>query len=262
MEHEVKEFEYAWRREMPSRYRHPSHRLLQLKQVERAFVAAEDYGRARAAHAEFARELQIEQEAAQRRLYDDYRAAGQRMRARQQGRLEKFDAQRSHARVLLDALYRQDREAEENRAKVAGARRARAPGGGGMAGAGRAVARPRRPLNDLLLLPLLKAPNDPEVLEEQERVRREDRRRKLAFQKQNAEATLAALTLDLRPMAAKTEEGGMVVAQGEEEEEEEQTSAEPREAHKEEEERAIAEQGPAVEDAIMVLTEVVESAPM
>jgi hypothetical protein len=139
-----------------------------------------------------------------------------------------------------------------------------------LAGAARAVARPRKPLNDLLLLPPLKAPNDPEVLEQQDRARRDDRRRKLAFQKQNAEATLAALAWDVPQQARKTEEVGMIVA-------EEETVAEVRRAQEEEEEEEqnvteAAGSGSGagrpqegeekVEDTIMELTEVAGSAPM
>jgi hypothetical protein len=55
----------------------------------------------------------------------------------------------------------------------------------------------------LVLLPPLKAPNDPQVVEEQERQRREIQKKKLAFQKQNAEASLSQFIVPPMPPPGK-----------------------------------------------------------
>jgi hypothetical protein len=183
-------------------------------------------------------------------------------------------------RALLNVLYENEKNAAVNREKVVEAKwtgyRARTVMGGGGAEYGMATGRAgvRNPLNDLLLLPPLRAPNDPEIVEEQERQRREMQKKKLAFHKQNAEATLAAIRTEWesleekptertkkkdRPKRKWTAKKESVGDEGEESPEEEQGHDDDVE---ETPELEVASTVDGIVESVLALTEVADSTPM
>jgi hypothetical protein len=201
LKHERDMFDRTWRNEMPAKYRKPSQRLLQMKKIEQSFSASGDYQRAKQVHLEAETLLQQEMELAQNRLFRDYQVALDRIESKHQIQSEQFDAQRLHGRDLLNVEYEAEKAAQTNRDKVRENKPTKPRSALAMGGYAPLQTRSgqRSGTPKLILLPPLKAPNDPHVLEEQERQRREEQRKKLAFQKQNAEASLNQFALPPMP---------------------------------------------------------------
>ena len=194
---EREEFEKKWREEKPQKYRKPSQRLLQLKQIEKTLANNEEYGRAKQVHQDVENLQSYELQVAQESIIRDYNIASQSLTEKHNKEKENLIQSRELTRNLVITRQASERNAQINREKVIKARLAENPRirpnvtGSPVT---RSVTRKDTDINDVLLPPL-RAPNDPELVEETKRKQREENKKKLAFQKKNAEQTLAKVSL-------------------------------------------------------------------
>ena len=193
-ERERQLFEKKWREEMPNRYRKPSMKLIQLKKVEKTLAATADFERAREAHEDVERQMQMEMEEAQNKLVKDYEAAKRRLEAKQKQLTDAFESQRELDRNLMKTHYLAEKKAVANRRKVVESKRreeartsysrSRDMGTLPMYPAGCY----RNALSGLVQLPPLVAPNDPDYRAEQDKRKREQQRKQQEYQKKNADS--------------------------------------------------------------------------
>lgn len=192
---ESQEFEKQWNEEMPQKYRKPSSSLLQLKKIEKNLTLSGDYTGAKKVHQEAEALAEHEMQLAQEKLFREYRVAQTRMQARHQKKLELYDQERSQGKILLLSKYKNAKDAIFNRGKVIETkkketRKSYSQGTTyGPSGTAVLINNYRSDLPDVLLPPL-KAPNDPEVVREQNQKRREMLKKKLEYQRMNAAQTL------------------------------------------------------------------------
>jgi hypothetical protein len=197
---ETDEFEGQWMTQMPRKYRKPSVRLLQLKKIERSFAVSKNFSDARNVHSEVAELAHSEMEIAQSNLIRDYESAQRKLIERHQQELAVFQATRDHERLVLEAKYEADKTALQNRCRVVQTRKL----------ATRLLKTSITNLNPPtayqaidrlgqqdLLLPPLRPPNDPELLAEKRKQKQEMDRKKLEFQRRNAEETMKKYSTDL-----------------------------------------------------------------
>ena len=210
---EKEDFEKKWREEKPQKYRKPSQRLLQLKQIEKTLAGNAEYSRAKAVHQEVEELQNYELQVAQESIIRDYNFASQRLSEKHMKEKENLLSSREHTRVLLETRQASEREARIHREKVIKVRASENPRVKPTVGApavSRSISRNKDKEIDGVLLPPLRAPNDPELVEETKRKQREANKKKMAYQKQNAAQTLARVSLgfsdDGGEQQAKTEE--------------------------------------------------------
>ena len=211
-EDQMASFEKLWNEDMPRKYRKPSPHLLQIKKVEKSLALSCDFERAKQVHQEYEQLAAKELEQAQENLNRDYEAAHTKLVQKQQQEIKNFEEVRFHLLNLKKTKYEEQKAAFENRSRVAQTRKKegqRNPknnsdqvsnftysysstneNGNENSGSNNTENR------DLLLLPELTPPNDPQYLEEDKKRKRELNKKKLAYQKQNAELTLARYTVD------------------------------------------------------------------
>jgi hypothetical protein len=192
-------FENVWMVDMPRRYRKPSPQLLQLRKIEKSLAVSGNFQKAKKVHLEVEQLAQIEMANAQELLIRDYETAQRKLAQKQRQEAELFERTRLHLRSILIARYDAEKVAIDHRELVVQVR----------------AQNPRKAKNSLVapnpptayqarsrtgqedvLLPPLRAPNDPGMVEEQNRRRKEEERRKLALQKKHAEEVLQKYTLD------------------------------------------------------------------
>jgi hypothetical protein len=196
---ERQKFENLWMEEMPRRYRKPSTQLLQLRKIEKSLAVSGSFEKAKKVHSDVEQLAQIEMTNAQAILIHDYEIAQKKLRQKQEQEMELFETTRLHERSLLLAKYDSEKVAIEHRELVVQVR----------------TQNPRKIKNNLatgnppfaykaksrtgtedVLLPPLRPPNDPEMMEEQKNWKRDQERRKLGMQKKNAEVVLLKYSVD------------------------------------------------------------------
>lgn len=194
------DFEKKWSEEMPNKYRKPSQHLLQLKNIEKALANSGEYARAKSIHSEVEALQNQEQQQAQEALIRDYNFACRRLERQQAKAKDTLLASRAHTRTLLETRQETERQSALNRANVIKTRQNEAPRYRPVVTAAtgtRSFSRSGEQSsgkNDILLPPL-RPPNDPQLVEESRRKQREENKKKLAYQKKNAEMTLARVSL-------------------------------------------------------------------
>lgn len=198
-EEETNQFEETWRNEMPRKYRKPTARLLQLKTIEKSYAASGNFIKAKAVHQEVDSMARSEMEAAQSNLNHDYEVAQKRLIEKQRKELERFEESRLHSKQCLLAQQNHEMEAMVNRNKVVHnkAHTINKPRSQLQYASSRILYQSNKKNNtDDVLLPPLRAPNDPSVKEEQMKKKRETDRVKYQYQRRNAEETLQRYKLD------------------------------------------------------------------
>lgn len=190
-------FERTWTDEMPSKYRKPSARFLELKSKEKRAALAKDFDTAEKFHRECEALMQKEAAAAQAALITDYHDAKARLLERQSHEMENFENQRIQGRVLIEADYKRAKRNAELREFVVKDREAMLgkrtryfdyhPELASSLEAG--VMSRKRCVN--VLLPPLTPPNDPALVQTQERTREDKKRRSMHYSRWNAERTLS-----------------------------------------------------------------------
>lgn len=105
-QHELRKFERIWKEEMPHKYRKPSVRLLQLKQIEKNLAMTGEIDEADRIHGISEIRMKYEMEEAQNQLSVDYEAAKVKLFQKQYEEKQKFHEQRNHENNLLEANYR------------------------------------------------------------------------------------------------------------------------------------------------------------
>jgi hypothetical protein len=192
-------FEAMWMDDMPRKYRKPSCHLLQLRKIERSLALAGNYQKAKKAHLDVEQLAQIEMTNAQSQLMRDYEVARKKFVERQRQEIELFEVTREHDRSLLIAQYEAEKIAIQRREVVVQRRLEQPP-----------AKKPKMALlnppvvyqardrlaGDDVLLPPLRPPNDPALVAEQSRRKREDGKRKFEYQRKNAERTLLRYSVD------------------------------------------------------------------
>jgi hypothetical protein len=117
--HQTRVFEKLWKSEMPHKYRKPSQKLLQLKQIEKSLAVTAEVKQAFYVHEQVQARINSEAEAAQRNLIMDYKAAREKHFERQKLEMDRFEAVRREGADLLDADFRLRDEVQSNRESAA-----------------------------------------------------------------------------------------------------------------------------------------------
>lgn len=197
---QLEAFEQMWAEDMPRKYRKPSPYLLQIKKIERSLASTNEFERAKQIHMEYEKQAQIEQEQAQHNLNRDYQIAQNKLFQKQQQELSNFEETRNHLRNLMNVKYAESRKQFGIRSRVLNQRKQQTRKGSRNKNSGQICASLSFTTNekrlDDVLLPPLTAPNDPDLIETQQKKKREMNKKKLAYQKQNAQTTLARYTVD------------------------------------------------------------------
>jgi hypothetical protein len=201
-------FENLWMEEMPRKYRKPSTELLQLRKIEKALAVSGNFQKAKKVHGDVEQLAQIEMTNAQSLLIHDYEMAQKKLIQKHQQELELFETTRKHERSILLAQYDSQKVAIDHRELVVQVRTQNprlAKNALATANAPLAYAARSRTGAENVLLPPLRAPNDPEMMKEQNRQKRDQERRKLAMQKKHAEDVLMKYSLDPQALTQRRE---------------------------------------------------------
>ena len=172
--HETRLFERTWAHEMPHKYRKPSQRLLELKQIEKSLAISGEIERANYIHSQVVVQTQKEIDIAQANLIHDYQVARTKHLQKQMQDLNRFEESRESGRQLLEAEYKAEQMRMKNRDFVVQTHiknsilRAKATETPPTRSAG---VPKNRDATIGALLPKLIAPNDPMLLKH-ERIRR------------------------------------------------------------------------------------------
>jgi len=200
---EMGDFEDLWANTMPNKYRKPSQRLLQLKQIEKSLAKSGEYNRAKVIHEQTLVIASEEQEFAQQNLVKDYQLALTKLKEKQQSEIDQFVSVRRHWRSVLEAQQKSEKEAFLNRENVV---REKARDSIKVTAKANPMFSPalvtsspnsssEKSKGSELLLPPLRPPNDPAFIMEENKKKRQTAKKKLAFQKLNAEISLSKYSL-------------------------------------------------------------------
>lgn len=111
----LERFNQKWTEEMPRKYRKPSQRLLQLKQIERTLAMAGEYDRASEIHSQADTLTEKEMQHAQTLLLHDYKSAKDKLVQKQATEIESLVATRREGRRLIEAKREVELAAAMNR---------------------------------------------------------------------------------------------------------------------------------------------------
>ena len=194
---ETEAFEKHWRDDMPSKYRKPSPKLLQLYEFERKLGMTGQFERAKLAKIETEKQEQHEMQQAQKLLIKDYNSAKSQFEKDQRDERTLFEDTREHWRSVILARQKVEFEAISNRANVLiqkqGSPKSQResslrPQSRGPQAAGNAVVYHRENLTGSnRLLPPLIPPNDDRITEMQSQEQEEQARRNKRFQEHRAQ---------------------------------------------------------------------------
>jgi hypothetical protein len=220
---ELTEFERIWGEKMPRQYRKPSLGLLQLRRIEKALATCGNFDRAKLIHREVEDSATHESDIHQANLVRDYQMAKRRLLARHGTDLANLHKTREHERTILTQQCESERVAITNRFFVVNVKRQEVEKGYRTAnrarsavGRGGGCASPydKSGIQDVLLRPL-RPPNDPEMVDDAARRRRESDKKKLEFQQRNSDMTIKRFRVHGGdpPPAHQPAEGGRDAAQ-------------------------------------------------
>ena len=189
-EHETRVFEKNWKHTYPQRYRKPSQRLLQLKQIEKSLAVSCEIQRAAQVHEQVEAMTRVEVEKAQAALIRDYQVAKGKHFAKQQEEMQRLLQTREEGRKLMEADFQSEERTlahrdwvleSKTREALIRARAAETP-------PTRSSGVPKeREARSGTLLPKLMAPNDPQVKENERQRRSYIREQRREFQKRERE---------------------------------------------------------------------------
>lgn len=192
-DHDFAKFERLWAEKMPDKYRKPSGRLLQLKQIEKSLALTGEIDQADFVHAEAERMQEMEMEYAQEILSRDYQIAKEKLLYEQNDEMQMLFDKREHERKILEENYIKEKTRICHRDFVVTTRCTNVSKVKHVSQEIATKPIPVRmdkgkPIGSLL--PPLIPPNDPDLLERQRRMREEKIRKCSEYQKKNAETIL------------------------------------------------------------------------
>lgn len=196
---EKDKFEDLWRNEMPRKYRKPTPHLLQLKTIEKSYAVSGDFVKAKSVHQEFEKQAKYETESAQLNLIRDYEIAQKKFAEKQKKEIHLFEESRKHHRNCLIAQQENEQNMISNREKIVQKRTVdNQKPKSKLQYLSSAVIYQASKKSDIddVLLPPLRAPNDPDFKEEKQKKKREMDRVKYEYQKKHAEETLKRYLVD------------------------------------------------------------------
>ena len=190
---EIEKFENTWSTEMPRKYRKPSQKLLELKEIERNLALSNDFEGAKRIHAEAVTMAEQETKAAQKLLVKDYRQARAQMEEKHKRDINTVETIRERKTNVLNQQRDKRIKELDNRDIVLQMKekeyetgfRERSNPNNIQPTYGSCRRRVQQPVDTLLgdLLP----PNDKKFEEEEKRINAERRRKQQEFQRKNAE---------------------------------------------------------------------------
>ena len=189
-DHETRIFEKNWKHTYPQRYRKPSQRLLQLKQIEKSLAVSCEIQRAAEVHEQVEALTRIEVEKAQAALIRDYQIAKEKHLAKQQEEMQRLLQTREEGRKLMEADFQAEERKLAHRDWVVESKtrealiRAKAAETPPTRSSGVPKERDAR---SGTLLPKLIAPNDPRVKENERQRRSYIREQRREFKKRERE---------------------------------------------------------------------------
>jgi hypothetical protein len=193
----LERFDSRWSFVMPRQYRKPSHQLLQLKQVEKTLANAGEYDRATEVHEEVDTLTALEQSLAQQKLVQDYRRGRGNIVRKQMREVELFESARSSAKKVMEAKHFMEMNAAINRdlvqrRKVKEISRMKMLDNVRLT---RVKLCGERKWDQETLLPPLKPPTDPSIVQEEEERRRVILKHHQMLMKRREEEERAALEM-------------------------------------------------------------------
>ena len=191
---EREKFEEEWREDKPIKYRKPSARILQMNAILKNLIEAGEFDRAEALNHQIEKQHQIETQTQQQQLNHDYEEALQKMNKQQQDEVDQVMLYKQKEIDIISAKKQKDITLMENRNSVLRIKRIEAAKKKERAVSAQGTRFSVKEQKNLLLN--LKAPNDPEYREEEERKRRDLARRNAQKQKKNTEFLDGYKTLD------------------------------------------------------------------
>lgn len=204
---ELDRFEKRWAEDMPRKYRKPSNRLLQLKQIERSLAISGKYDEAKEIHKESEAIAQLEGSQIQNKLITDYRIAREKLMIKFNEDMNLFEKSRAQEREVIECQKRKDlekfvyREEVQKIKQIESRKGCKERSGVIKPDYGASVIginQTKMKFRDNVIPPLF-APNDPKFVEEEQRKAREKKRIQDEYQKKNAELTLLDYTVQPSP---------------------------------------------------------------
>lgn len=111
-------FDQIWNDRMPSKYRKPSVKLLQLKQIEKSLAVSGNFDQAKIIHQEVDKLTSVEFNNAQNNLLNDYIQATKQLNDKFQNQLDQFEAERKTQRTILESEYQIEKNKLDRRSNV------------------------------------------------------------------------------------------------------------------------------------------------
>lgn len=195
---EMRRFERIWKDEMPHKYRKPSARLLELKQIEKSLVIAKEIDQADEVHSKAQKLMQIEMENAQNQLTFDYQNAKAKLVKKHEDEKQTFLQNREHERQLLECVYIEEKNKLYNRDNVVALRCKEVASRKHVSRSVNSLPTqlPRdKGISETLLPPLI-PPNDPNYVQTRRKEREELNRKRRDYQKKKAEEVLSVYSFD------------------------------------------------------------------
>lgn len=188
--HDLRVFEKTWRERMPHKYRKPSARLLQMKQIEKSLALTGEIDQADFIHEQAQALTEAEQAAAQTQLSADYEQAYAKLLQKQEEETQLLEDTREHGRQLLEREYKRECGYMQNRESVVHTRCTNVAGKTHLSPtvASKPTSLPKGHGTALgTLLPPLIPPNDPEYVRQKKERKAAVAKQQREYQKRNAE---------------------------------------------------------------------------
>lgn len=184
---ETEQFENVWIEEMPRKYRKPSQKLLELKEMERNLALANNFDGAKRIHSEVQALADIETQNAQRALVKDYRTYKKQMEKRMERDLDNIENIRQRQTTFLETQKEKRLDELANRDKVLQQKKSESEheksSSQSLQIAPTYAGSRKRDSIHKNLLGELKPPNDKSILEQERKENNERKRRQAEFQK-------------------------------------------------------------------------------
>ena len=201
-EEEREKFDEQWRGENTRKYRKPSAKLLQMKQIEKTLASSGEYRNAKQVHKDVEAIQRQEFTEAQNQLIVDYQIAQKKLQIKFKREEEQLISNRQHEKVLLESKKQQEQENINKRQTVLMNRptqkkknRQRPFTTSPSLGQQKVVIAKNFLNEEDFLLPPIIPPNDPKLQEELRKKREQENKKRSNYQKQNAQSALAKFSL-------------------------------------------------------------------
>ena len=200
---EKEKFEQQWRNENTRKYRKPSGKLLQMKQIEKTLASSGEYTNAKRVHKDVEALEREEFTEAQNQLIVDYQIAQKKLQIKFKREEEQLISNRQHEKVLLESKKQQEQENILKRQSVLMSRSTQRKNprqrpvttSPGLDQQQKVIIAKNYYNEEDFLLPPIIPPNDPKLQEKLRKKKEQDNKKRSEYQKQNAQSALSKYSL-------------------------------------------------------------------